>query len=209
MKKTRTAIRSGLSLDKIVIAGLMVLIVALLLILVRRFIVFRDGRDGASGSPISYTASRVIRITQLINHGAATAAIMKKIEGDHWTASRLNGTFGLYLVEAAAYYNRPRLLRALLAKHAPVNGNGNFLPLADGFPALNNPLDATIHSTNPEPEIIRILLAAGADPFAKFPVGNSTFSTAYQDSRHCRNPAVTKIFMSLKQHIPSTRPKAQ
>ncbi len=199
MKKMRTNIRAGFSLDKLVVGGLVVLIAALLVILVRRFTVWGGGSRAASDGSISYTASRVERITQLINNQATTAAIMKEIESHHWSAVRLNRAFGLYLVESAAYYDRPGLVKALLSKHAPVNGNGNFLPFSMDDPGPNNPLDATIHSTSPDPKIIKMLLAAGADPFARFSTGDSKFSSAYEDSRHCRNPEVTKIFMALKR----------
>ena len=198
MKKIRASSRSGFSLDKLVIVGLVVLITAMLVILFRRIADRVGGSPAAAGIATSYTASRVMRITQLINDRATTASIMKKIEGDHWSAVRLNRAFGLYLLEAAANYDRPGLVKALLSRHAPVNGNGNFLPYSSDDPGPNNPLDEAVRCTSPDPKIIKMLLAAGADPFARFSLGNSKFSTAYQDSRHCRNPEVTKIFMAMK-----------
>ena len=128
MKTIPPNLRSGFSLGKLVVASLVVLIVALLVILVRRFTVWGDGSRAAAGGSIGYTASRVIRVVQLINHRASATSVVRKIEDDPWSAARLRGAFGLYLVEAAAYYDRPRLLKMLLSRHTPVNGNGNYLP---------------------------------------------------------------------------------
>ncbi len=147
--------------------------------------------------PISKSTAEGYHFRHLIRDRYSAGTIRKQILGSPWASSHIRRRLGLSLVNRAAFYKRPAVLRMLLSLHAPVNG---LRVVAYGDPVVETtPLDTAVTAEHPDLEIVRILLAAGADPFQAFSDGSRTPSSPFKDALVSHDPELIKIFKTLKQ----------
>lgn len=107
----------------------------------------------------------------------------------------IRGTFGLRLVMDAVDADRTDVLAMLIKAGAPVNGL-LARPQVGQQPQALSPLEeaVTLDARLADPQIVRMLLAAGASPYTPCPgVG-----TPYLDGRSCQNPRVAAIMRALQ-----------
>ena len=154
--------------------------------------------------PVGHAISEEYHFKNLIRDQYSAADIQRRILNNAWAASHIRGDLGLSLVNCAAFFKRPAVLRMLLSMHAPVNGLAG---VEYGDTTLETtPLNTAVTGEHPDLKIIKILLAAGADPYQTFSDGGSTPSSALGAALTSQDSEIVKIFKALKR--PGVRPVA-
>jgi hypothetical protein len=130
-----------------------------------------------------------------IDNGHTASFVQDALNKDAWASANIHNKFGLVLVNDAASDGQSQILRMLLSKGAPPDG---LIDIDIGPPSPLNvwttPLNTAI--IYDQPEIVRILLTAGADPYRHFfSAGNS--ETPYDDGLVSQNAEIREIMKSL------------
>ncbi len=156
--------------------------------------------------PVSNAILEKYHFKGLIRDRYSAKNIKRQILRDPWAANHVRGALGLSLVNSAASYKRPGVLRMLLSMHAPVNG---LCGIEYGDTTMETtPLNTAVTAEHPDLKLVRILLAAGADPYQTFSDDGSPQSTAFKNALASRDPELVRIFKALKRPRSVTAAKA-
>ncbi|NNM84878.1 MAG: ankyrin repeat domain-containing protein [Phycisphaerales bacterium] len=198
----RGSVRVGMALPKAVAALLVALLVLAVLLAIPgmpfpwhlRLRVVHKYRLVPGSELFGREMNEIGKYYAMMDHHVPASAIQRNLQADTWAMARLRGHLGVELVAGAVEDRRLGVVRMLISCGTQLNGP---IALDEGPKAMQTtPLDEAVASGYVK--IARALLAAGADPYEQFSLGDgSGTTTPYQRGLESRYPKIVAMMKTL------------